>query len=63
MKMTLLKEKILVAAGCAVGIFLVAYGMIQKNNLLFLIGIAVVIACYLAIRKKLRASLREKNSP
>jgi len=61
--MTPLKEKILVAAGCVVGIILVAYGMIQGNNVVFLLGIGVVIASYLAIRKKLRAALREKNQP
>jgi len=45
------------------GIFLVASGIIQGNNVVFLLGIGVVIASYLAIRKRLRAALREKNSP
>jgi hypothetical protein len=63
MKMTPSKEKIFIAAGCVAGIFLVAYGMIQKNNLVFLLGIAIVILSYLAVRRKLRSALREKNSP
>ena len=62
-KMTSLKQKILIAAGCGAGLFLVAYGMIQGNNVVFLLGIGVIIVSYLAIRKKLRAALREKNSP
>lgn len=61
MKMNPLKEKILVVAGCAAGIFLVAYGMIQKNNPLFVLGIVAVIASYLDIRRKLKALLREKD--
>ena len=63
MKTTPLTEKILIAAGCGLGILLVAYGMIQKNNFVFVPGIVAVIVSYLAIRKKLRAALREKNSP
>jgi hypothetical protein len=61
--MTPAKEKLLIAVGCGAGIALVAYGMIQKDNLVFLIGIAIVIIPYLAVRRKLKAGLREKNSP
>ena len=61
--MTPAKEKLLTAVGCGAGIALVAYGMIQKNNLVFLLGIVSVIISYLAIRRKLKAGLREKNSP
>jgi uncharacterized membrane protein YjjP (DUF1212 family) len=61
--MTPAKEKLLIAVGCGAGIALVAYGMMQKNNLLFILGIVAVILSYLAIRRKLKADIREKNSP
>jgi hypothetical protein len=51
-----LKEKILTSALCIVGISGIAYGMAEKNNPVFLIGIAFAIAGYLLIRKKLRES-------
>lgn len=62
LKMTPLQEKILISAGCGGGIFLIAYGMIQKNNLVFVLGILAVILSYLAIRRKLKAALRKKKS-
>lgn len=47
-------EKLVIAAACVAGTALVAYGMATKNNLVFLPGIATVIAAYLAIRRKLK---------
>ena len=56
------KEKILLAGTSAVGVCAVAYGMARENNIVFAIGILVVIGAYLAIRRKLKAALRDKTS-
>jgi hypothetical protein len=59
-KLTPFQQKIITIFLCTIGISAVAYGMIKKNNPVFLIGIAFVIAGYLMIRKKLKESLRKK---
>jgi len=51
------QQKIITAFLCIVGISAVIYGMIKKNNTVFLIGIAFVIAGYLMIRKKIKESI------
>jgi hypothetical protein len=53
-------QKIITASLCVIGIPAIAYGMIKKNNPVFLIGIAFVIAGYLMIRKKLKESILKK---
>jgi len=55
-------EKLLLAGACLVGVAAVAYGMTRKNDVVFVIGILIVIGSYLAIRKKLKAALRDKTS-
>lgn len=54
-----LKEKILTSALCVLGISAIVYGMTTKNNLFFIIGIMLVIAVYIIIRKKLRESIKK----
>jgi hypothetical protein len=60
MNLSPLKEKILTAFLCITGISATAYGMLKKNNPIFLMGIAFVIAGYLLIRKKLKESINKK---
>jgi hypothetical protein len=55
-----LKEKILISILCIIGVSAVAYGMIDKNNHVFIIGILFVIAGYLMIRRKLKESIQKK---
>ena len=55
-----LKEKILASALCIIGMSGIAFGMIKKNNLVFIIGILFVIAGYLIIRKNLKESIKKK---
>jgi len=43
---------------CAAGIGATCYGMIQRNNPVFMLGLILVIAGYLIIRKRLKASIR-----
>ena len=59
------KEKALILLCCAVGISAVSYGMVKENNVAFILGLIFVIAGYLLIRKKLKASIRDKeiNTP
>ena len=59
---TITIEKLLIAGACLAGVAAVAYGMARKNDAVFVIGILVVIASYLAIRKKLKAALRDRTS-
>jgi len=59
-KLSPLQQKIITASFCIIGISAIAYGMIKKNNPIFLIGIAFVIAGYLMIRKKLKESIQNK---
>jgi hypothetical protein len=55
------KEKVLLLLVCVAGLSAVFYGMARDNNLVFVIGLVLVIGAYLVIRKRLRASLREKR--
>ncbi|MFO7459183.1 MAG: hypothetical protein R6X07_01055 [Desulfatiglandales bacterium] len=55
------KEKFLIAVACVTGVFLVAYGMIQKNHTVFLVGIVAVIGGYLAVRRKIKETLHENK--
>jgi len=57
-KLTPLQQKIITAALCVIGISAIVYGMIKKDNPVFLIGIAFVIAGYLLIRRKLKESIQ-----
>ena len=61
-----MREKILTAVMCLIGILGIFYGMTNKNNVIFIIGVLFVVAGYLLIRQKLKESIREKrgkNSP
>jgi hypothetical protein len=55
------QQKIITLSLCVIGISAVAYGMIKKDNPIFLIGIAFVIAGYLLIRKKLKESIQKRS--
>jgi len=54
-------EKILISILCITGISSVAYGMIKKNDPVFIVGMIFVIAGYLLIRKKLKESIQKKR--
>lgn len=55
-------EKLLLAGACLAGACAVAYGMARKNDVVFILGILIVIGAYLVIRKKLKAALRDEPS-
>jgi hypothetical protein len=54
-----MKEKTLTLGLCLAGVLAVAYGMIRQNHVVFIIGLILVIAGYLRVRKKLKESLRD----
>ena len=41
-----------------VGILAILYGMMNKNNVIFIIGVLFVVAGYLLIRRKLKETIR-----
>lgn len=55
------KEKAFIVFLCAAGVMLVAYGMVNKDNPLFIVGLVFVVGGYLLIRKELKQSIRDKS--
>jgi hypothetical protein len=55
-----LKEKIFISILCIIGLSAVAYGVAWKNNPVFIIGMILVIAGYLLIRRKLKESIQKE---
>ncbi len=56
-------EKILIILICVFGILVVGYGMATENDLVFVVGILLVIGGYLLIRWRLKASAGKKPGP
>jgi hypothetical protein len=56
-----MKEKILVVTACLIGIAAVFYGIINENNLVFIVGIIFIVGGYLWIRKKMKESVSKKD--
>ncbi len=64
----MMKIKILTLGLCVFGIILVAYGMGQGHDTIFSVGLLLVIAGYVLIRRRLRESIRnaqrqDRNPP
>jgi len=57
--MTSKHEKSIIVFLCAIGIFCVVYGMGKENNTVFIVGLLLVIAGYLLIRRKLKESVQK----
>jgi len=53
-------EKAFTATACVLGISGVAYGMVEKNDPIFIVGLFFVIAGYLLIRRKLKNRVQDK---
>jgi LPXTG-motif cell wall-anchored protein len=56
-----LKRKVHILIICAVGIIAVSYGVAKDDNVVFVIGIALVIAGYLLIRRRIKKHIRERS--
>ena len=56
--MKIAKKELAISLLCISGVFAVAYGMANKNDALFIIGLILIIVGYLFIRKKMKNSLK-----
>ncbi len=59
--MKLNNEKGLIIAGFAAGTAAIAYGIAKGHDPVFIIGLCLVLAAYLALRKALKRALKEKK--
>jgi hypothetical protein len=50
-----LHSKSLIVFICAIGVVEVSYGIIEDNNLVFILGLLCIIAGYLLIRRRLKS--------
>ena len=56
-----MKEKALIVCLCVFGLLAVSYGMFKENDVVFIVGVLLVIGGYLLIRKKLKESIRKRS--
>ena len=57
--MNLKGNKAVMALICALGIAGVIYGMVRENHGVFIVGLALLVAGYLIIRKELKRASKE----
>ena len=50
----ILHNNTLISLICVIGILAVSYGMLNDNDLVFIIGLVFVIGAYLLIRKRIK---------
>jgi len=58
--MTSKHEKSIIVFLCATGISCVVYGMGKESNTVFIVGLLLVIAGYIMIRRKLKESVQKE---
>ena len=58
-----MKYKFFILSICILGILGVCHGMVNKNQPVFVVGLVLIVAGYLMIRRKLKAHIREKHPP
>lgn len=56
-----MRAKVVTVLLCVVGVGAVSYGIIKENHPIFITGLTFVIGGYLLIRRKLKASIRDKS--
>lgn len=52
--MVIKSEKNIAATSCVLGVSSVVYGMVKGNDVLFVVGLVLVVGGYLIIRRKLK---------
>ena len=57
--MTSKHERSIIVFLCAIGVSCVVYGMGKENNIVFIVGLFLVIAGYLLIRRKMKEFVRK----
>lgn len=58
----IMMEKLIAALVCLAGVVGVCYGMIKPNNVVFVLGLILVIIGYLIIRRKLKSQVPSRHS-
>ena len=58
-----MSEKHLIIFLLTAGVAAIAYGMLGKNNYVFIAGIVMVVAGYCMIRKDLKKSISRQQKP
>ena len=61
MDMKHFKNKLSIIAMCICGLSAVVYGMMKKEDIVFLLGLIIVIVAYLLIRKKLKEAVHDRS--
>lgn len=56
-----MKEKTLIVSLCVSGVLAVSYGMFRENDMVFIMGVLMVIGGYLLIRRKLKESIKKRS--
>ncbi len=59
MDMKLTRKAIWRISLCALGMSAVIYGMINQQNVAFVLGLVFIVIAYLLIRKELKASVHD----
>ena len=54
------KNRLRITAMCICGLGAVVYGMMKKDDIVFLLGLSIVIVAYLLIRKKIKEAERDR---
>ena len=55
----ILHNKTLISLLCVIAVVAVSYGMLNGNDLIFIIGLVFVIGGYLLIRKRIKEYVRK----
>ena len=57
----ILHNRTLISLICVIGILAISYGMLNDNNLIFIVGLVFVIGGYLLIRRRIKEHVRKKS--
>ena len=55
----ILHNKTLISLICVIGILAISYGMLNDNNLIFIVGLVFVIGGYLLIRRRIKDYIKK----
>ena len=56
-----LHNKTLISLICVIGIVAVSYGLVKDNDVIFIIGIILLIGGYLLIRRRIKEHIKDSR--
>jgi len=56
-----LKNKTLIILICVIAVVAISYGMLNDNNLIFIVGLLFVIGGYLLIRRRIKDYIKKNH--